>query len=193
MHSMPQACMLPRIRRRYETCFKASTPAAPTLRIGKVSAPGFSMFQLVNPTCQTTTYGCHKLGAANSTNLGPKYYVCLSWDMSKTPLLQNTGHTASSVAFELRASKSGSRSVVRPPTKAVMSTAFLMEHITAAIISGATAMTRMITGPLACIPGGNVVEPRLAHRRSTGRGKQLLQDYDSGHELGPVHIWGDGW
>ena len=45
-----------------------------------------------------------------------------------------------------------------PSFRFAMSTAFIMEQISAAIIAGAMAMTRLVTGAMACVPGGDAVE-----------------------------------
>ncbi|CAE7663424.1 unnamed protein product [Symbiodinium sp. CCMP2456] len=51
--------------------------------------------------------------------------------------------------------------------RAAISTSFLMEQITAAVIAGATAMTRLVTGAMACIPGGDAVENTIMSAASS--------------------------
>ncbi|CAE7520894.1 unnamed protein product [Symbiodinium necroappetens] len=51
--------------------------------------------------------------------------------------------------------------------RAAISTSFLMDQITAAVIAGATAMTRLVTGAMACIPGGDAVENTIMSAANT--------------------------
>eukprot|EP00439_Symbiodinium_sp_Y106_P033113 s6935_g3.t5 len=74
--------------------------------------------------------------------------------------------------------------------RGAMSTSFLMEQITAAVIAGATAMTRLVTGAMACVPGGDAVENTIMSAANTAASAiaGLIPDLDLDFSVESIQV-----